>query len=61
MDQTFADKLKKARKAAKLTQQGLADRTLIPFRTLQDWEGGQHEPPPYVQRFVLNELENLKL
>ena len=57
---TFADQLRGARKAADLTQHGMADRTLIPFRTLQDWEGGRRTPPPYVQRFVLNELASLK-
>lgn len=56
----FAEKLKTARKAAGLTQQGMAERTLIPFRTIQQWEGGLRTPPDYVQRFVLNELESLK-
>jgi DNA-binding transcriptional regulator YiaG len=56
----FAESLKTARKKAGLTQHGMADRMLIPFRTIQDWEGGHHEPPPYVQRFVLNELESLR-
>lgn len=56
----FAEKLKEARKAAGMTQQGMADRMLIPKRTIQDWEGGQRTPPPYVQRFVLNELESMK-
>ena len=55
----FTEKLKAARKEAGLTQQGMADRMLIPKRTIQDWEGGQRTPPPYVQRFVLNELESL--
>lgn len=58
--QDFAEKLKTARKNAGLTQQDMADRTLIPRRTIQDWESGQRTPPPYVQRFVLNELESLK-
>lgn len=56
----FAEKLKAARKSAGLTQQGMAASMLIPFRTIQQWEGGQRTPPPYVQRFVLNELESLK-
>ena len=56
----FTEKLKTARKGAGLTQQGMADRMLIPFRTIQQWEGGQRTPPPYVQRFVLNELESLR-
>ena len=57
--ENFAERLKQARKAAGLTQQGMADRTLIPRRTLQDWERGVFDPPPYVQRFVLNELDQL--
>ena len=56
----FAQKLQAARKAAGLSQQGMADQTLIPKRTIQDWEQGVRTPPPYVQRFVLNELESLK-
>lgn len=58
--ENFAEKLKAARKAAGLSQQAMADRTLIPLRTIQDWEGQKRTPPPYVQRFVLNELEGLK-
>lgn len=55
----FAQKLKEARAAAGLAQQGMADRTLIPLRTIQDWEAGKRTPPPYVQRFVLNELQTM--
>jgi transcriptional regulator with XRE-family HTH domain len=56
----FAEKLKAARAAAGLTQQGMADRMLIPKRTIEKWETAERTPPEYVQRFVLNELENLK-
>jgi transcriptional regulator with XRE-family HTH domain len=56
----FARALKRARAAAGLSQQGMADRMLIPRRTIQDWEAEKRTPPPYVQRFVLNELESLK-
>lgn len=56
MDKTFAEKLKEARKAAGLSQQSMADKMLIPKRTIQDWEGELRTPPSYVQRFVINEL-----
>lgn len=56
----FAESLKTARKDTGLTQQGVADRTLIPKRTIEKWEIGERTPPPYVQRFVLNELESLR-
>jgi DNA-binding transcriptional regulator YiaG len=59
--ETFAEKLKVARAATGLSQQGLADRTLIPKRTIQKWEIEAATPPPYVQRFVLNELEDLRI
>lgn len=58
-DKTFADALKQARAAAGISQQGMADRMLIPKRTIENWETGDRTPPPYVQRFVLNELKQL--
>ena len=56
----FNEALKAARAATGLSQQKLADRTLIPKRTIEDWERGKATPPPYVQRFVLNELATMK-
>ena len=68
--ETFAEKLKRARKAAGLSQQAMADRMLISKRTIEKWEIGKtgdeedqkkgRVPPEYVQRFVLNELETMK-
>ena len=59
-NQNFADALKQARAATGMSQQGMADRMLIPKRTIQQWEIDARTPPPYVQRFVLNELEQLR-
>lgn len=58
--ETFAQRLKAAKKAAGLTQQKMADQMLIPKRTIEEWERGNNVPPEYVQRFVLNELESLQ-
>lgn len=55
----FNEALRAARAATRLTQQAMADKTLIPKRTIEDWERGKATPPPYVQRFVLNELADL--
>ena len=55
----FSEQLKEARAACGLSQQQLADRVLIPKKTIQHWEIGERTPPPYVQRFVLNELKAL--
>ena len=60
MTENFAQALKSARAATGLSQQGVADRMLIPKRTIQKWEIGAATPPPYVQRFVLNELATMK-
>lgn len=56
----FAEKLKEMRALTGLSQRGMADRMLIPKKTIQKWEQGNNAPPPYVQRFVLNELETLR-
>lgn len=54
---SFCERLRKARKAAGLSQQGMADQMLISKRTIEKWETGERIPPHYVQRFVLNELQ----
>lgn len=56
----FNEELKQARADAGMTQQALSDQTLIPKRTLEDWEAGRYEPPVYVRRFLLNELKSTK-
>ena len=53
----FAQQLKEARKSAGISQQAMADKMLIPKRTIEKWETGERVPPDYVQRFVLNELK----
>lgn len=60
MEKTFAEQLKEARKAAGLTQKTMVEHTLIPRRTLEDWERGINEPAEYIKRLILNELESLK-
>lgn len=59
--ETFAEKLKQARAKTGMSQQKMSDRMLISKRTIEKWETGERVPPEYVQRFVLNELENLKI
>lgn len=59
--ETFAEKLKQARAKTGMSQQKMSDKMLISKRTVEKWETGERVPPEYVQRFVLNELENLKI
>lgn len=57
---TFSERFKEARAETGLSGAKLAERMLIPIRTLENWESGVRTPPVYVQRLVLNELEELK-
>lgn len=57
---TFSERFKEARMETGLSVAKLGERMLIGKRTLEKWESGERTPPPYVQRFVLNEMEELK-
>lgn len=58
--ETFAEKLRAARAETRMSQQKMADRMIISKRTIEKWETGERVPPEYVQRFVLNELKEIK-
>ena len=58
--ETFAERLKAARAETGMSQQKMADRMIISKRTIEKWETGERVPPEYVQRFVLNELKEIK-
>ena len=51
-------KIKEERIKLGLTQHQLAELTGIPFRTIQNWEGGQRKCPDYVEKLLLFYLEN---
>lgn len=53
------NEIKQARKYAGLTQKAMSDLMKIPVRTIQDWERELRVPPPYVKRFVINELKSI--
>ena len=42
-----------------LTQQQLAEITGVPFRTIQNWEGGQRKCPDYVEKMILDKLNQM--
>lgn len=54
------NKIKEARVAAGLSQQRMSDIMGIPRRTIENWEAGVNDPPEYVERLVIQELERLK-
>lgn len=49
--------IRQARIKYGLTQHQLADLTAIPFRTIQNWEGGQRKCPDYVTKMVVDLLD----
>lgn len=53
-------KIKEARISANLTQDAMEEKLGIPKRTIQDWEAGRRNPPEYVERLVIAELERIK-
>ena len=59
-------KIKELREYTKLSQKAFGKKFKIPYRSIQNWEGGQSEPPPYIpemiQRLIILEedLEALK-
>ncbi len=44
-----------------LTQTQLSELTGIPFRTIQNWEGGQRKCPDYVEKLLLFYLEHIEI
>lgn len=53
------NKIKDKRIALGLTQQQLSDITGVPFRTIQNWEGGQRKCPDYVEKMILDKLNQM--
>lgn len=42
-----------------LTQQQLSEITGVPFRTIQNWEGGQRKCPDYVEKMIFDKLNQM--
>lgn len=52
--------IEEARKAAGLSRAEMSRIMEIPYRTIQDWESGKRKCPPYVERLVIKELNELR-
>lgn len=52
--------IKDIREAAGLSRRELCDTLSIPYRTLQSWELGDRECPPYVEKLIKFYLEHAK-
>lgn len=59
-------RIKNLRNYTKLSQKAFGNKFKIPYRSIQNWESGKSEPPPYVpemiERLIILEedLESLK-
>lgn len=51
--------IKKARLNAGLTQAKMSEVFEIPKRTIENWETGKRNPPAYVEKLVIRELERI--
>lgn len=53
------NKLQEARKAAGLSQAEMAKLLDIPKRTIENWEAGTRKPPVYVQKLIIEKLQQM--
>lgn len=53
-------KISNARKCAGLTQKAMSDLLEIPLRTIENWENGKRNPPPWAEKLIAQKLESLK-
>ena len=51
---------REARIAAGLTQRKMSELLEIPLRTIEDWETGRSKPPIYVEKLIVEKLNQMK-
>lgn len=51
--------IREARLKANMTQQEVSTMLEIPLRTLKGWELGQRVPPVYVEKLVVEKLQQV--
>lgn len=52
--------IEEARKAAGLSRPAMSKAMGIPVRTIEEWEAGRRKCPPYVERLVIKELNEIR-
>ena len=53
--------IKSLRQSTGMTKKAFADYFEIPQRTIQNWEGGQRECPPYLEKLIAYKIEKENL
>lgn len=56
----MGDRIRKARRAAGLTQAQLSEKLGLPVGTLTDWEQGRHKPPEWAVKLITEFIENVE-
>ena len=51
--------IKEARLLAGLTQQQMSNLFEIPKRTIENWEAGDRKPPAYVEKLIVEKLQQI--
>lgn len=52
--------IREAREEAGFTQKQVQELIGVPIRTLQNWENGVRVCPPYVEKLIVDKINNLK-
>ena len=52
-----SNKIKEARIKAGMSIKQLAELLGAPYRTVQDWNLGNHRPPAWIERLILKEIQ----
>lgn len=50
--------IRRARENAGLSIKGLSDLLGAPYRTVQDWNSGKRQPPLWIQKLVIEKIQN---
>lgn len=48
--------IREMRELTKMTRKEFSEYTMIPVRTLEDWEAGKRTPPEYIPRLLKYQL-----
>ena len=58
-DKEYTMNLKEARTCAGMTQAEMSERFEIPKRTIENWEAGKRKCPVYVEKLIVEKLEEI--
>lgn len=57
----IAKKIKELREGTGMTRKEFSQHTMIPVRTIEDWEAGRRTPPEYIPRLIEYQLKYEKV